>query len=71
MTDKDKPKGIDSDMFLMEMGNIQRFNTLDVKLDWIAYRLMRLTLAFGEGLNGLEVEEYHKLFSKVKEISKE
>ena len=40
--------------------------TLDEKLDWIAYRLMKLTLSLGEGLNGQEVEEYTRLFKNEK-----
>lgn len=37
--------------------------TIFKKLDWIAYRLMRLTITLGEGMNGEEVEEYKKLFT--------
>ena len=33
------------------------------KLDWIAHRLMKLTLSVGEGMTGKEVDEYKKLFS--------
>lgn len=40
---------------------------INKKLDWIAYRLMRLTITLGEGMNGTEVEEYSKLFGKDKE----
>lgn len=32
------------------------------KLNWIAYRLMKLTLSVGEGMTGEEVDEYTKLF---------
>jgi hypothetical protein len=40
--------------------------TLDEKLDWIAYRLMKLTLSVGEGLNGQEVDEYTRIFKEQK-----
>lgn len=50
----------------------QDIDILDKKLDWIAYRLIRLTISFGEGMNGNEVDEYTKLFKSVpQEIPKE
>lgn len=39
---------------------------INKKLDWIAYRLMKLTLSVGEGMNGEEVDEYTKLFGDQK-----
>lgn len=61
----DKKEGIDSDMFLMEMGSIQRFNTLNEKLNWIARRLYMDKLLIGkETFTEHEKEEYHRIFTK-------
>lgn len=49
--------------FISDENDIEIINK---KLDWIAYRLMKLTLSVGEGMTGQEVEEYKKLFGKNK-----
>ena len=41
----------------------QDIDILDKKLNWIAYRLMKLTLSVGEGMNGKEIDEYTTLFN--------
>ena len=46
--------------FISDENDIEIINN---KLDWIAYRLMKLTLSVGEGMTGQEVEEYKKLFT--------
>ena len=35
---------------------------INKKLNWIAHRLMKLTLSVGEGMTGEEVDEYTRLF---------
>lgn len=40
----------------------QDIDILDKKLNWIAHRLMKLTLSVGEGMTGEEVNEYTRLF---------
>lgn len=61
MTEKIEGKNGNQWQFISDENDIE---TIFKKLDWIAHRLMKLTLSVGEGMTGEEVDEYTRLFNK-------